>query len=354
VAATRHGPNRSSAALVPVKATHKRGYSVVICTHNRREYAAECVRSVLTQTRPPEEVIVVDDGSTDGTADYLRSKFPDVRVVRQENLGRSIAANRGVHLAEHEWICLLDDDDLWHRDKLAAVDRYLDEHPGCSALNHPVWFFRIEANGPAMTMFGFEVDFVARNLEECHAAVESGDPSNNDAGYLNIRGQSYAKLLERNRGGYSASVIRRDVFVSAGGMPPALTSADDWTLFLNVARLTEWHTLDRRLAFSRVHANQSTGEPTNATAILAAHLVVWFGGRPLPRRLAAPDIRGAMDRYEKEYRYLVQTMLWAALQDRQWRLARDVRRLARPLVQRRRNWLLVHVPPTLSDRLFRN
>jgi glycosyltransferase involved in cell wall biosynthesis len=330
----------------------KRGYSAVIRTYNRCEYAAECVRSVLAQTRPPDEVIVVDDGSTDGTADHLRGEFPRVRVVEQgTNLGRSVAANRGVYLAEHDWICLLDDDDLWHRDKLAAVDGYLEEHPDCLAVNHPVWFFRTEAGGPQMTGFGFEVDFVARNLEECHDAVEAGDPSKNDTGYLEIRGQSYAKLLERNRGGYSASVIRKDVFVSAGGLPPALTSAEDWTLFLNVARLTEWHTLERRLAFSRVHGSQSTGEVGNATAILAAHLSVWFGGRPLPGRHTEREVRDELVRYQDEYGRLAQTMLWTAVRRRRWRLARDVRRLARPLIRGGRNWLFVHVPPRISHRL---
>src|SRR5207249_6277270 len=122
---------------------------------------------------------------------------------------RSVATNRGAFQAQHDWICLLDDDDLWHRDKLAAVDRYLDEHPECAALNHPVWFFRADPDGSETSSFGFEVDFVARTLDECHAAVEAGDPSRNDVTYLDIRGRSYRKLLERNRGAYSASVIRR-------------------------------------------------------------------------------------------------------------------------------------------------
>jgi hypothetical protein len=122
-------------------------------------------------------------------------------------------------------------------------------------------------------------------------------------------------------------------------------------LFLNVARLTEWHTLERRLAFSRVHRSQSTGEMSNATAILAAHLAVWFGGRPLPGRHTEREVRDALIRYQGEYTRLVQTMLWAAVRQRRWSLAGDVRRLARPLVRGRRNWLFVYVPPRISHRL---
>lgn len=331
---------------------NKRCYSVIICTHNRREYAAECVRSVLIQAREPEQVIVVDDGSTDGTAEYLRSRFPEILVVEQENLGRSIAANRGVHLAEHDWICLLDDDDLWHRDKLGTVDEYLDRNPECLALNHPMWFFRTDSQGGEVAGDDI-IDFVATTLDECHAAVEAGDPSKNDAGYLAIYGDSYAKLLERNRGAYSASVIRKDVFISAGGIPPALVCADDWTLFLNVARLTEWHTLPRRLAFGRIHGGQSTNQTSNAAAILAAYLLVWFGGRALPRRQSGPEVREALARYQDEYRWLARTAFWGALRRRQWRLARDVRRLARPLILGSRNWLFVHVPPAVTLRRLR-
>jgi glycosyltransferase involved in cell wall biosynthesis len=330
-----------------------RGYTVVICTYNRRDQASECVQSVLQQTRPPEQVIVVDDGSLDGTAEYLRDRFPTVDVVEQPNLGRSLAANHAIALAAHEWICLLDDDDLWHRDKLAETDGYLAEHPDCLAVNHPVWFFLdSSANPTPTTAFGFDIDFVARDLQECHAAVAEGDPSRNDASYLSIYGESYERLLNRNAGAYSASVIRRDVLIGAGGLPPSLTSADDWTLFLNVARLAEWHTLPRRLAFYRVHGAQSTGDATNARAILAAHLVVWFGGRPFPDRRTSDDVRRELAKHQVVYRELVQLLLWSSLKHGRFQLALEVRRLGRPLVSGWRNWMYVHLPPRVTTRLL--
>jgi glycosyltransferase involved in cell wall biosynthesis len=92
--------------------------SVVIPTWNRRDLVARAVESVLAQTRPPEEVIVVDDGSTDGTAASLAERFPDLNLVEQENRGVSAARNRGVHEAAGSWIAFLDSDDRWLETKL--------------------------------------------------------------------------------------------------------------------------------------------------------------------------------------------------------------------------------------------
>jgi glycosyltransferase involved in cell wall biosynthesis len=329
-----------------------RSYSAVICTYNRRSYVEECVRSVLEQTRPPEQIIVVDDGSSDGTSQYLRDRFPNILVVEQQNRGRSVALNRALSLASCDWICFLDDDDLWHRDKLAEVDEYLASTPGCRAVNHPMWFFRTHGGGESAG-YGFSIDFFASSLAECHAAVDRHDPSRNDTTYLEIDGTSYRRLLERNRGAYSASVVHRDVVLAAGGMPPMLTCADDWLMFLNVSRLAEWHTLPKRLAFARVHDGRSTGSVENSAAILAAFVVVWYGGRAFPERTSGDETRSEMAVYQAEYRRLVQTLFWDALRNRRWRGARDVRRLGRPLVRGWGNWLYVHAPPPITYRIER-
>jgi glycosyltransferase involved in cell wall biosynthesis len=88
--------------------------SAVIPTFNRRRYVGRAIASVLRQRRPPDEIVVVDDGSTDGTADYVRAEFGDsVRVVEQLNGGVSAARRRGVLEAGSEWIAFLDSDDEW-------------------------------------------------------------------------------------------------------------------------------------------------------------------------------------------------------------------------------------------------
>jgi len=92
--------------------------SVVIPTYDRARLVERAVGSVLEQTRSAHEVIVVDDGSTDGTFERLREAFPEVRLVRQINLGVSAARNAGIALATGTWIALLDSDDEWLPTKL--------------------------------------------------------------------------------------------------------------------------------------------------------------------------------------------------------------------------------------------
>jgi len=72
------------------------------------------IDSVLAQTLPPDEVIVIDDGSTDGTAEAIRNRYGDrVRLFRQQNAGVSAARNRALREAQGEWIAFLDSDDIW-------------------------------------------------------------------------------------------------------------------------------------------------------------------------------------------------------------------------------------------------
>jgi glycosyltransferase involved in cell wall biosynthesis len=92
--------------------------SVIIPVYNGERYLAEAVQSVLAQTYAPVEIIVVDDGSTDGTADVAKH-FAPVQYVRQANSGVSAARNRGLELARGEFLAFLDADDLWVADKLA-------------------------------------------------------------------------------------------------------------------------------------------------------------------------------------------------------------------------------------------
>jgi glycosyltransferase involved in cell wall biosynthesis len=88
--------------------------SALIPTHNRREVVLRAIDSVLSQTVPVDEVIVIDDGSTDGTAEMIGSRYGSrVVVIQQENAGVSAARNRGIREARGEWIAFLDSDDVW-------------------------------------------------------------------------------------------------------------------------------------------------------------------------------------------------------------------------------------------------
>jgi glycosyltransferase involved in cell wall biosynthesis len=97
--------------------------SVVIPTFNRVTLLERALNSVLAQTLPADEVIIVDDGSTDNTVSILQSIYSKnelsrVNFIEQENLGVSAARNTGINAAKHEWIALLDSDDVWHNNKL--------------------------------------------------------------------------------------------------------------------------------------------------------------------------------------------------------------------------------------------
>ncbi|MDE2825547.1 MAG: glycosyltransferase family 2 protein, partial [Gemmatimonadota bacterium] len=105
-----------------------RPVSVVIPTYNRADRLPSAIRSVLEQTAPPAEIIVVDDGSTDGTPALVRT-FPGVRYLRQENQGVSAARNHGIGAAKHDWIALLDSDDEWLPGKLERQWGALERDP---------------------------------------------------------------------------------------------------------------------------------------------------------------------------------------------------------------------------------
>jgi glycosyltransferase involved in cell wall biosynthesis len=94
--------------------------SVVIPCFNAERFIEETLASVLSQTVLPDEIIVVDDGSTDRSADLAGRMGPLIRVIRQANGGESRARNRGIDEARGDWVAFLDADDLWRPRKLAA------------------------------------------------------------------------------------------------------------------------------------------------------------------------------------------------------------------------------------------
>ncbi len=105
--------------------------SVIIPTYNRKEFLREAVQSVLEQTFQDLELIVVDDGSTDGTWEMLEREFGGrIRYIYQENQGPSAARNRGVEASCGEWIAFLDSDDLWLPKKLERQLEFTAENPG--------------------------------------------------------------------------------------------------------------------------------------------------------------------------------------------------------------------------------
>jgi len=103
--------------------------SVIIPVFNCEAYLAEAIDSVLSQTWPPGEIIVVDDGSTDGSRDVARGYSDQIRYVYQENQGIGAARNRGVDLAGGDLLAFLDADDMWLPNKLVVQMAAFESEP---------------------------------------------------------------------------------------------------------------------------------------------------------------------------------------------------------------------------------
>ena len=117
--------------------------SVVIPYYNRARFIDECLASVFSQSRAPDEVIVVDDGSEPSQRRHLDKFLPRIRIVDQpRNLGVSAARNAGVRAASGDWIAFNDSDDLWVPEKLAIQVEHVTRHAGCDGVHSAIRAFR--------------------------------------------------------------------------------------------------------------------------------------------------------------------------------------------------------------------
>jgi len=106
------------------------GVTAVITAHNEEGLIREAIASALAQTHAECEVLVVDDGSTDRTAEVAEGVGDSrIRVFREAHAGRSAALNKGIAMATHEFIAILDADDLWLPDRCGRQVAFLDAHP---------------------------------------------------------------------------------------------------------------------------------------------------------------------------------------------------------------------------------
>jgi hypothetical protein len=110
--------------------------SFVILTYNRRDQVVHTITSVRNQQYPNVEIVVVDNGSTDGTAEFLRSRYPSIKVVaNRKNVGTAAGRNRGIEASSGEFIVLLDDDCVLDADRAArTVVANFRADPECGAI----------------------------------------------------------------------------------------------------------------------------------------------------------------------------------------------------------------------------
>jgi len=212
--------------------------SVVIPTHNRRELLLRTIHSALAQESLDFEVLIVDDGSTDGTADAIRLlNSPCVTVLRNDQPVRVAAArNMGVEAARGSWIALLDDDDLWSpqklRQQLAAV-----EDTGRS------WVYAgvVEIDGCGLLLGG------------------EPPPSSEEL----VNGLIDGNLMPA---GCSNVVVRADLFREVGGFDSGLRDLADWDLWLRLAHFGPPACVPLPLVGYRQHGGQATLDPNGMIA----------------------------------------------------------------------------------------
>jgi len=180
--------------------------SVIIPTYNRAAWVTEAAASVLAQTYRDFELVVVDDGSTDGTLAALAALGGEVRVIRREaRQGVSAARNLGTAAATGDWLAFLDSDDLWLPAKLARQVEYLKAHP----------------------------DLVICQTEEIW--IRNGVRVNPPETCRKVGGDIFLPSLGRCLVSPSAVMLHRRLFEEMGGFDETLPAAEDYDRWLRVA-----------------------------------------------------------------------------------------------------------------------
>ena len=190
---------------------------MVIPTYNRAAAVDEAVRSVLVQSVPAAEVIVVDDGSTDETPRVAAGWPSPVRYVRQDNGGVSRARNRGIESATGEWVAFLDSDDTWLPRRLADLAAAVGRFPAAVAS---------AANG--------RLSDTARPTLEGRPLPWAGDSEGLEV--IMVSG-ARAVLCQPTTSGVA---VRRDVLTAVGGFDPCVREFEDLDLVSRVATHGPW------------------------------------------------------------------------------------------------------------------
>jgi GT2 family glycosyltransferase len=241
--------------------------SVVIPTFNRRTLVREAVASACAQRQVVCEIVVVDDGSSDGTAAALREEFGGcIRVLETANRGVAAARNLGVASSSGELIAFLDSDDLWLPNKLAAQIAFF--------INHA-------------------------RAEICQTAeiwMRNGVRVNPCAHHRKPSGDIFEASLRVCLISPSAVLLRRTLFERVGGFDETLPACEDYDLWLRILRDTPVWLIDRPLVVKRSgHADQLSRRFWGMDRFRVAALVRLLGEDTLPpsRRAATRCVLAA-------------------------------------------------------------
>ncbi len=220
--------------------------SVIIPSYNCARFVTDAVDSVLAQTSPPDEIIVVDDGSTDDTAQCLAPYMDRIRYVHQQNGGISSARNRGIQQAQGTLIAFIDADDRWLPDKLEKQLAYLAAHP--------------------------EVDLVHTDI--LYWDDLTGRVTHVPQDRARFVGRCYREFFWHCRVLTSSVLVTRRALEDAGPFDPTIPGgyAEDLDFFLRIARKYSFGFVAEPLVLYRRHGNNAT---SNAPRMCESAFVVF-------------------------------------------------------------------------------
>lgn len=209
-------------------------FTVIVPTYNRSKTVVEAIDSVLDQTFDDYELIVVDDGSTDQTAEILSQRYADSQInyVYQRNRGKAGVRNTGIKLALGEYLAFLDSDDKWKPEKLERQAAFIREHEDVDIVYGPVEVID-EANQP----LDAETRWFREKFQNQHR-----------------RGETYENLSHDWVLFTSNFVIRRSLLEKVGMYDESISHLEDVDLYLRLALMGHsFYYLDELLTEYRVH-----------------------------------------------------------------------------------------------------
>lgn len=306
-----------------------KGVSVIIPTYNRAELICRALASIADQTRPVDEVIVVDDGSTDHTAEVVAA-FDGLpcRYIRQENAGPAAARNHGLTLARFDTVAFCDSDDEWLPEKTERQLACLDAHP---------------AVGMCFTDSGWTLDGQVREQRQNWSPRRKSfamalDVTPGCTGVIDgrrfRRGHARIGLVCS----LSTVVLRRWVIDRAGAFRDDMRLGEDYEMWLRASRVTDLYYIDESLVWTHAQSGGLTNTPELSDQFRRAWRGIW---RNELRHETDPETRATV---LEGLRISMEQGIWEALRDHDLACAR--RRLC---AARAEGWM----PGARTPRLLR-
>ena len=178
--------------------------SVIIPTYNRKKTLARAIQSVRNQSLSPFEILIIDDGSNDGTEGWVKENFQSIKYIYQNNHGVSSARNIGIENAHGDWIAFLDSDDEWLPNKLYEQVKAIDSNP--------------------------EMKFFHTN----EIWIRNGVRVNQMKKHKKYGGYIFEKCLDICRVSPSSVLIQKEVFDNIGIFDESLRVCEDYDLWLRI------------------------------------------------------------------------------------------------------------------------